>query len=39
MYAVVVFLYAVWDGGCRGSIRGIFVSGLKCFQLGECFRQ
>ena len=40
MYAVVMFLYTVWteNGGCVGSIRGVFVSSLKCYQFGECFR-
>ena len=31
--------YGIENGSCRGSIRGIFVSSLNCYQLGECFRQ
>ena len=40
MYAVVMFLYTVWteNGGCVGSIRGVFASSLECYQFGECFR-
>ena len=31
--------YGVENGGCGGSLQGIFVSSLKCYQFGECFRQ
>ena len=27
------------NGGRRGMIRGIFISGIECYQFGECFRQ
>ena len=39
MYAVEMFLYTVWDQKRRLDIRGIFVSGLNCYQFRECFRQ
>ena len=31
--------YEIENDSCRSSIRGIFVSSLKCYQFGECFRQ
>ena len=39
MYAVEMFLYTVWDQKGWLSIFEESVSGLNCYQFGECFRQ